>query len=72
MQLFQYFLVAKFCSSGREDVDVRMLGDGRPFMFEITNPRKTFFSPEELLAIEQSVNKSNDIVQVRDLAIISK
>jgi tRNA U54 and U55 pseudouridine synthase Pus10 len=49
-----------------------MLGDGRPFMFEITNPRKTFFSQEELHAIEQKVNKSNDIVQIRDLAIISK
>ena len=27
-----------FSSSGREDVDVRMLGSGRPFMVEITNP----------------------------------
>ena len=32
---------AKFSSSGREDVDVRMLGTGRPFLFEIANPRKT-------------------------------
>lgn len=27
-------------ASGREDIDVRMLGDGRPFIFEIVNPRR--------------------------------
>ena len=26
--------------SGREDVDVRMLGQGRPFILEFSNPRK--------------------------------
>lgn len=30
----------KFCASGREDVDVRMLGSGRPFLCELINPRK--------------------------------
>jgi len=51
---------------------VRMLGNGRPFMFEITNPRKTSFSKDELTDIERRVNKSNDIVKVRDLSIVSK
>ena len=29
----------KFSSAGREDIDVRMLGGGRPFAFEIVNAR---------------------------------
>ena len=29
----------KFIPAGREDMDVRMLGTGRPFTVEITNPR---------------------------------
>lgn len=28
-----------FISSGREDMDVRMLGDGRPFVLELKNPK---------------------------------
>ena len=30
---------AKFHGAGREDIDVRMLGDGRPFVLEIKEPR---------------------------------
>ncbi|PZC70364.1 hypothetical protein B5X24_HaOG202193 [Helicoverpa armigera] len=30
----------KFMSAGREDVDVRCLGDGRPFAIEITDPTR--------------------------------
>ena len=30
----------KFSSGGREDIDVRMLGNGRPFVLEIVNPRR--------------------------------
>jgi tRNA U54 and U55 pseudouridine synthase Pus10 len=30
---------AVFSSGGREDMDVRMLGDGRPFVLEMVNPR---------------------------------
>jgi len=29
-----------FSSGGREDIDVRMLGNGRPFVVELHNPRK--------------------------------
>ncbi len=31
----------KFSSGGREDVDVRMLGNGRPFVIEFCDPKKT-------------------------------
>jgi len=34
---------SKFSSGGREDIDVRMLGKGRPFVIEIQNPRRTKF-----------------------------
>ena len=30
----------KFHGAGREDIDVKMLGEGRPFIIEITNPKK--------------------------------
>jgi tRNA pseudouridine synthase 10 len=29
----------KFHGAGREDIDVRMLGDGRPFVLEMVNPK---------------------------------
>ena len=47
---FYFFIISdlKFSSSGREDVDVRMLGLGRPFLFELVNPRKVYFSKEEM------------------------
>lgn len=38
----------KFCSAGREDVDVRMLGTGRPFYLEFIDPHQTTLSPETL------------------------
>jgi len=28
-------------AAGREDIDVRMLGRGRPFILELINPKKT-------------------------------
>lgn len=40
----------KFHGAGREDVDVRMLGGGRPFVFEIQKPRNLDVDEEELLA----------------------
>ena len=30
----------KFHGAGREDIDVRMLGRGRPFVFEVVGPRR--------------------------------
>lgn len=42
-----------FHASGREDIDARMLGNGRPFVIEITKPRKRFLDLEKL---EKAVN----------------
>jgi tRNA pseudouridine synthase 10 len=38
----------KFHGAGREDLDVRMLGSGRPFVFEVVGARKTDVGLEEL------------------------
>lgn len=63
---------SNFSSSGREDVDVRMLGDGRPFLFELINPRQTMFKPEELFEIQKKINAHSKIVQVNDLQLVKK
>jgi tRNA pseudouridine synthase 10 len=46
---------ASFHASGREDIDARMLGNGRPFVIEITRPKKRFLDPKKL---EKAVNAS--------------
>ena len=66
------FLVAKFSSSGREDVDVRTLGRGRPFMFEIVNSRKVNFTSEELSKIQDNINTNSKEIFVRDLQVVKK
>ena len=43
---------ARFSSAGREDVDVRMLGTGRPFIVELVNPRTRQLSKELLERIQ--------------------
>ena len=62
----------KFSASGREDVDVRALGRGRPFVCELLNPRRVKFTSEEVRNLEANINKSNSEVAVRDLQFVSK
>ena len=50
-----------FHGMGREDIDVRCLGSGRPFVLEIKNPRFRDFNPAEM---EEKIN-SNDPEKVR-------
>jgi tRNA pseudouridine synthase 10 len=42
-----------FHASGREDIDARMLGTGRPFVLEISKPRRRFL---DLKKLEAEVN----------------
>ncbi|KAK2720039.1 tRNA pseudouridine synthase Pus10-like [Artemia franciscana] len=60
-----------FSSSGREDVDVRMLGSGRPFIVELIDPGLSDILFEKMRSIECDINNSS-LVKVRDLQIISK
>ncbi|ETO76107.1 tRNA pseudouridine(54/55) synthase, variant 1 [Phytophthora nicotianae P1976] len=59
----------KFHTAGREDVDVRMLGNGRPFILEILNAKKAYLDQSEYDQIEKAVNDTNngavEIVQVK-------
>ncbi|XP_036056424.1 tRNA pseudouridine synthase Pus10 isoform X5 [Onychomys torridus] len=61
-----------FSSSGREDVDVRTLGNGRPFAVELLNPRRVHFSSQEVKELQQKINKSSDKIQVRDLQLVTR
>ena len=58
---------ATFHGAGREDVDARMLGEGRPFVVEVSNPRNR--SPDvEALATE--INETADgNAEVRNLEL---
>ncbi|XP_042240106.1 tRNA pseudouridine synthase Pus10-like [Homarus americanus] len=62
----------KFSSSGREDVDVRCLGNGRPFVVEFLNPCHTKFSQEDVTKLQDSINNSTKLIRLRDLQIVEK
>lgn len=53
---------AKLNSAGREDMDVRMLGGGRPFILEVHNPRNplAFSTQRECDEMELLMESSND------------
>ena len=54
-----------FHGCGREDIDVRMLGNGRPFVLEIKNPKYRLL---ELSKIEDLINVQNkDVIEVNNL-----
>jgi tRNA pseudouridine synthase 10 len=64
---------SKFVASGREDVDVRTLGRGRPFAVELPNPHKTFLKLEALAQLQREINEAGrGYIQVRDLQLIHK
>jgi len=56
---------SKFHGAGREDIDVKMLGKGRPFVLEIKEPLKRDL---ELKSLENEINSSSQgKVEVLDL-----
>ena len=58
----------KFISAGREDIDVRMLGEGRPFVLELLNPRHLRHPQSALDAIQAEINATHgDLVECRAL-----
>jgi tRNA pseudouridine synthase 10 len=59
-----------FHASGREDIDARMLGTGRPFVVEISKPRKRFL---DLRKLKDAINvAAKDKVEVSSLRFSSK
>ncbi len=55
----------KFHGAGREDLDVRMLGHGRPFVFEMSKVKRPMVDLEELAAEIQ--RRSDDRIELLDL-----
>lgn len=56
--------------AGREDIDARMLGDGRPFVLEVKEPRRRDIA---LAAVEESINESAlGKVEVRQLRLVRR
>ena len=45
---------SKFHGAGREDIDVRMLGEGRPFILELINPKAPL---ADLAEIEETIGR---------------
>lgn len=70
-----YFSIPKsgvvFSSSGREDVDVRCLGRGRPFVLELIDSRKTQLTEAAAVEMEKNVTLSK-LVLVRDLQLVKR
>ncbi|XP_076847971.1 tRNA pseudouridine synthase Pus10 [Brachyhypopomus gauderio] len=61
-----------FSSSGREDVDVRTLGNGRPFAIELVNPHRARLNKAEVKQLQETINASSDKIRVRDLQIVTR
>nr|XP_047132390.1 tRNA pseudouridine synthase Pus10 isoform X2 [Hydra vulgaris] len=62
----------KFISSGREDVDVLMLGKGRPFAVELINPKVSGLERNIVQELQDAINKSTDLISVRDLQVMHR
>lgn len=61
---------SKFHGAGREDIDVRMLGTGRPFILELQNPKVRTL---DLEALQKKVNKMNEgKVEIQNLRYSDK
>jgi len=59
-----------FHGCGREDIDVRMLGNGRPFVLEVKNPK---IRNLDLGMLEEEINTYNDgIIKVKNLHFSNK
>jgi len=59
-----------FHAAGREDVDARMLGRGRPFIVEIKKPKRRFIDLQDL---EHTINKqAQGKVEISNLRFASK
>ena len=61
---------SKFHGAGREDIDVRMLGNGRPFVVEVKEPQKRTLNLTEL---GKKINLyAAGKVEVSDLKLVGK
>eukprot|EP00019_Armaparvus_languidus_P007172 CAMPEP_0168590434 /NCGR_PEP_ID=MMETSP0420-20121227/6566_1 /TAXON_ID=498008 /ORGANISM="Pessonella sp." /LENGTH=386 /DNA_ID=CAMNT_0008626093 /DNA_START=556 /DNA_END=1716 /DNA_ORIENTATION=- len=60
-------------SAGREDMDVRMLGDGRPFVIEVIDPRRLTVDAAQLQELQRVINeRGGNTVRVRCLQLVPR
>ena len=60
-----------FQSGGREDIDVRMLGDGRPFLLELQDSTVASCSPKLCCEMEKKILiSSHGAIGLRDLRLL--
>jgi hypothetical protein len=59
-------------AGGREDRDVRMLGQGRPFLVEISNPKLRFQPCRDIKQIEEEINNNTNLIKVKNLGVTDK
>lgn len=57
-------------AGGREDIDVRTLGTGRPFVVEVKNPKKRHVNLHELYSIIEKY--SNGKISVKNLCYVDR
>lgn len=61
---------SKFHGAGREDIDVKMLGNGRPFVLEIKEPKTRYL---DLEVLEEKINTfASGKVEVHGLKFVGK
>ncbi|MCW4026180.1 MAG: tRNA pseudouridine(54/55) synthase Pus10, partial [Candidatus Bathyarchaeota archaeon] len=61
---------ASFHGAGREDIDARMLGRGRPFIIQVRKPRRRTINLQEL---EEEINKTAEgKAEVRNLKFVER
>ena len=58
-----------FHGCGREDIDVTTVGEGRPFVLEIIDPKIRTF---DLKKAEEEINKKSKFVKVKNLSVTYK
>jgi len=57
-----------FHGMGREDIDAAMLGDGRPFILEISKPRRRFIDLDEL----ERLSNASDMAGYNNLSFATR
>ena len=55
-------------AAGREDIDVRMLGTGRPFIYEAIDPRRALTCAKLL----ETASTNTDVVRVKNFKLVDK
>lgn len=62
-----------FIAAGREDIDVRMLGDGRPFVVNLVNAKRSTVDHAQLIEAQAQINLEADgMVEVTRLRRVDK